>query len=103
MYLTPLIRINRAIASTYICPDHPLKAIAISESISLFTPLLNPKLYSKTVAHIITFLYNPGFLFYILRNYEKSNLIYNQAEFCFLILFNLLFNFKSSGFIKYLI
>lgn len=89
MYLSPLIRINRAVASTLILPDHPIQAIALSETITIFAPLLNPSFYSRTIAHIITFMYNPRFSWYILKNYEKGDIVYNQAEICLLILFNI--------------
>ena len=89
MYLSPLIRINRAVASTLILPDHPVQAIALSEMITVFAPLLNPSFYSRTIVHIITFMYNPRFAWYILKNYEKADIVYNQAEISLLILFNI--------------
>ena len=45
MQLIPLLRVNRALASVMICPDHPVKAIAISEVVSVIGPFLNPKMY----------------------------------------------------------
>ena len=39
MYLIPLIRLNRAIATTLIIPNEPVKAIAISEN-ELYIPVL---------------------------------------------------------------
>ncbi len=91
MYLIPIIKINRAIACSLIFPEHTIQTIAISEFLSLFLPLFNPHYYSKTIAHIICFIYNPIFAPYILKNYEKADIIYKEAEICLILLFNLFF------------
>lgn len=89
MYLIPLIRINRAVASTLILPNEPLKAIAVSEIISIFSPIINPFMYKKILTLTISLMYMPNYSYFILNNYKKKNLKYNQPEICFLLLFNL--------------
>ena len=92
MYLSPLIRFNRAISSTLILPDHPIKAIAISEVVSILIPILNTTYYARTIGHIMAFLYNPSFISSILENYEKPFKIYYQLELFLFIIFYI-FNF----------
>jgi hypothetical protein len=87
MYLIPLVRTNRAIAASLIYPENPILAVAVSEIVSVIVPLLNPKKYSKIMAHIIAFIYNPNFASSILESYKNSDIIYYKSEICFLLLF----------------
>lgn len=87
MYLIPLVRTNRAIAASLLYPQHPLQAIAASEIISVFGPVLNPKLCSKIVALTIAMMYNPNFSHFFIKNYQKTQNYYYQAEICTSLLF----------------
>ena len=95
MYLVPFIRINRAFASTLLLPNEPIKAIAISETVSVFGPFLNPYMYKKIINMTIILMYIPNYSSYLLEHYKNENLKYNQAEICCILLFNLIliFNF----------
>jgi len=87
MYLTPLIRTNRAIATCLLYPDHPIQAIAISEFSSIIIPILNPKLFPRILATLIAMMYQPNFAHYYIKKYHELNTIHNQAEICTLLLF----------------
>lgn len=87
MYLTPLIRTNRAIAASLIYPDHPVQAIAISELSSVIIPVLNPKLFPRILGTVIAMMYQPNFAHYYIKKYHELNTIHNQAEICTLLLF----------------
>tara|TARA_B100001057_G_scaffold20748_2_gene19157 strand:+ start:9547 stop:9846 length:300 start_codon:yes stop_codon:yes gene_type:complete len=90
MYLVPLVRANRAIAASLIYPSHPIQAVIVSETISIFAPLLDPQFFSKILGLILAYKYNPTFATLMSQQYLKINLTYNQAEICCLLLFNLL-------------
>lgn len=94
MYLIPFIRINRALASTLLMPNEPIKAIAISETVTLFGPLLNPYMYKKIINMTIILMYIPNYSSNILEYYKNENLKYNQAEICLILLFNLFLIFN---------
>ena len=87
MYLTPLIRTNRAIAASLIYPDHPIQAIAISEIASVIIPVLNPDLFPRIMGTVIAMMYQPNFAHYYIKKYHELNTIHNQAEICSLLLF----------------
>ena len=87
MYLIPLVRTNRALAASLMYPENPILAVAASELVSVIVPLLNPKKYSKIMAHIIALIYNPNFASSILESYQNSDIIYYKSEICFLLLF----------------
>tara|TARA_B100000424_G_C22929590_1_gene494536 strand:- start:1851 stop:2141 length:291 start_codon:yes stop_codon:yes gene_type:complete len=87
MYLIPIVRANRAIAFSLLYPQHPLQAIATSEVISVFGPLLNPKMYTKIIALTIAIMYNPNFCSFFIQNYQKTQNYYYQAEICSSLLF----------------
>lgn len=94
MYLIPFIRINRALASTLLMPNEPIKAIAISEIVTLFGPFLNPYMYKKIINMTIILMYIPNYSSNILEYYKNENLKYNQAEICLILLFNLFLIFN---------
>ena len=94
MYLVPFIRINRALASTLLVPNECIKAIAISEMVSVFGPFLNPYMYKKIINMTIVLMYIPNYSGYVLDYYKNENLKYYQAEICFLLLFNLFLIFN---------
>lgn len=87
MYLTPIIRTSRAISACLICPDHPLKAVAISETISLVGPLLNPQYLSKIIATTMAIIYAPSYGYYYVKQLNKVRTIYNEAELITILLF----------------
>ncbi len=87
MYLMPFIRINRAIAATLIYPSHPIQAIAISETISVVGPFINPNMYNKILGLIFAIMYMPNYASYFLNYYNKQNLLHDQAEICSLLFF----------------
>ena len=93
--LYPLIRINRAIASCIIYPDHPIKAIAISEIVSVVGPLLNPKNYLRILSFLLTVSNNPHFAGHIFEIYNKPFIKYNQAEIILLLIFILTIYLKN--------
>ena len=94
MYLVPLIRTNRAIAASLIYPQHPIKAIAISEVISIIGPFLNPNMYNKIIGIMFTIMYMPNYSSYFLNYYYKQNLLHDQAEICSLLLFVLIMSLQ---------
>ena len=87
MYLIPLIRVNRALASVFLYPEHPVQAIAASEIVSVFGPFLNPKIYSRIITATVMLMYVPQHGHYILNYFLKDNKKYYQAEICLLLLF----------------
>lgn len=94
MYLTPIIRTNRAISACLIYPSHPIQAIAISEITSFFIPIFNPKLYSRIFAIILAIMYQPNYAYYYIKKYHEINKIHNEAEICSLLLFILIMGFE---------
>jgi len=94
MYLTPIIRTNRAIAACLIYPSHPIQAIAISEIASFFIPIFNPKLYSRIFAITLMLMYQPNYAYYYIIKYREINKIHNEAEICSLLLFILIMGFE---------
>ena len=90
MYLTPLIRSSRAISACLIYPEHPVTAIAISETISVLGPLLNPQHLSKIIATTMAIIYAPSYAYYYIKASNQVVTIYNQAEITSLLLFILI-------------
>ena len=84
MNLISLIRINRAIVSTVLLPEHPIKSIAISEIVSVVEPLLN---FKEFFVYTIAIIYRPECTSMILEIYKKNKLVYREAEICGLLLF----------------
>ena len=91
MYLVPLIRTNRAIAASLIYPQHPIRAIAISEIVSVLGPFFNLNMYNKIIGIMFAIMYMPNYSNYFLNYYYKQNLLHDQAEICCLFLFVLIF------------
>tara|TARA_Y100000748_G_scaffold301082_1_gene300699 strand:+ start:315 stop:614 length:300 start_codon:yes stop_codon:yes gene_type:complete len=87
MYIIPILRVNRAIAATLLYPEHPFKAIATSEIISVFGPFLDPKMYSKIMALTLAMMYNPNFSHFYIKNYKKNQNLYYYTEICTSLLF----------------
>ncbi len=87
MYLVPLIRTNRAIAASLIYPQHPIRAIAISEIVSVLGPFFNLNMYNKIIGIMFAIMYMPNYSNYFLNYYYKQNLLHDQAEICCLFLF----------------
>ncbi len=91
MYLTPLIRSSRAISACLIYPNHPVTAIAISETISVLGPLLNPQHLSKIIATTMAIIYAPSYAYYYIKQINKVATIYNNIEIICLWVFILYF------------
>ena len=91
MYILPIIRINRALAATLLYPEHPIHAIAASETISVFGPFLNPYMYTKIMALTLCMMYYPNFSHLFIQNYQNNQNIYYQSEICISLLFILTF------------
>ena len=89
MYLTPIIRTNRAISACLIYPSQPIQAIAISEIASFLIPIFNPKLYPRIFGTIIAIMYQPNYAYYYIKKY-------NEAEICSLLLFILIMGIEYS-------
>ena len=87
MYLIPFVRTNRAIAASLLYTEDPIKAIAISEIISVVGPFFNKNMYVKTISLLLAMMYNPRFSQYYITNYENSQNYYYQAEICSSLLF----------------
>ena len=86
MKLIPLISTNRAVAACLIYPQDSLAAIAISETVSFISPILNPKILSRIITLTIVMLYAPKFTNFYIQKYSQINLQYQQAEICCLLL-----------------
>lgn len=87
MQLIPIIRMNRAISACLINPEHPITSIAISEVASVVLPMLNPKIYTKIIGLIVSFIYAPSYVDKYLYYYQSNNILYYQAEICTSLLF----------------
>ena len=87
MQLVGLIRTNRAISACLLFPENPIKAIAISETISVISPLLDPYLLSRILGALFAIIYQPHFAYYYIKKYHEICTINNQAEICCLLLF----------------
>ena len=96
MYLIPLVRTNRAIAASLLYPQHPLQAIAASEIISVFGPVLNPKLCSKIVALTIAMMIILIFIF-LLKIIKKHKLLLPSRNMHIIIIY---FNSYSAIYLK---
>ena len=99
MYLTPLIRANRAISASLLYPSHPIQAIAISEIASVIIPVLNPKMLPRIIGTMFAIMYHPNFAHYYIKKYHEINTIHNQAEICTLLLFVLTLSFNYQKFL----
>ena len=82
-----IVRTNRAIALSFILPEQPIKAIALSESISVLEPILNYNIRNQILGLLLAMMYAPQFTSYILDIYTQKNLINIQGEICILLLF----------------
>ena len=87
MQLIPFVRMNRAISACLINPDHPIQSIAISEFASVILPMLNPKVYTKIIGLMYSFIYAPSYVSEYFNYHQRINLLYYQAEICTSLLF----------------
>tara|TARA_Y100000768_G_C23773266_1_gene584354 strand:+ start:180 stop:464 length:285 start_codon:yes stop_codon:yes gene_type:complete len=92
MYLTPLIRSSRAISACLIYPEHPITAIAISETISVLGPLFNLQHLSKIIATTMAIIYAPSYTYYYIKQFNQVATIYNKIEIISLWIFILYFS-----------
>ena len=88
--LYPLVRVNRALASILIYPEHPIQSIATSEIISVVGPFLTPTIYKKIMVLTSALLYSPKFANYILSIHFEEYKIYNKREIYCLTIFLLI-------------
>lgn len=91
MYLIPIVRINRAVAATLLYPEHPIQAIAASETFSVFGPFINPNMYTKIMALTLCMMYYPNFSHLFIQNHQKNQNVYYQSEICISLLFIITF------------
>jgi hypothetical protein len=92
MYLTPLIRSSRAISACLIYPEHPITAIAISETISVLGPLFNLQHLSKIITTTMAIIYAPSYTYYYIKQFNQVATIYNKIEIIILWIFILYFS-----------
>ena len=78
---------NRAISLCLINPEHPIQSIAISEFASVILPIFNPKVYTKIIGLMYSFIYAPTYFNEYLTYHESKNLLYFQAELITSLLF----------------
>jgi hypothetical protein len=82
------IRIGRVAASALLFPGHEVPAIAASEFVSLFAPVLNKNFMEKVLHAIVVTIYAPRFSHaYISKLSNNDNEKYQQAEVCTMLLF----------------
>ena len=82
------IRIGRVAAAALLFPGHEVPAIAASECISTFVPILNKTFMEKVLHAIIVVMYAPKFSHaYVFRLSESNDTKYQQAEICSMLLF----------------
>ena len=80
MYVYPLIRANRAVISCLMMPNHPIQAIAISETLSVILPFFNSKNYPKFLSLYMTLSYASYYSSDIIKIYFNETTIYNKIE-----------------------
>jgi hypothetical protein len=82
------IRIGRVAAATLLFPGHEVPAVAASEMISVFAPVLNKTFMKKVLHAIIVIIYAPRFSHaYVSKLSENRDTKYQQAEVCTMLLF----------------
>jgi hypothetical protein len=85
--LYPLVRAGRIASACALFPGHELTAIAGSEIASVVLPLINPKTITRIVGTVMAMSYAPRYTSFFIKNYQKQDLVYMQAEVCFMLLF----------------
>ena len=66
-----IVRTNRAIALSFILPEQPIKAIALSESISVLEPILNYNIRNQILGLLLAMMYATIYIIYIRYLYTK--------------------------------
>lgn len=89
--LVPALRFNRALTACYLYPEHPIQAIAISETISVFGPFFNENLYAKIIGIMYSMIYNPLYAYFYLDWYIKTEKKHYQTELFLLLLLNIFY------------
>ena len=85
-----MIRINRAITATFVAPQHPMIATAISEIASTAIPLINPDYRTKVMNIVLFAFYSPNYLALYINLQQKKNEKKRQIELYSLLLVNVL-------------
>jgi hypothetical protein len=93
--LQGLLRMNRAMIITTLCPEHKVVAIAGSEIISLIGPYINPRTSTDVLGLAFAILYTPDYTKYFFDFYTKKNIVYLQTEILTTFLFILLINISE--------
>lgn len=83
MYLVPLIRSSRALTSTLLCPENPLLAITLSESLSVVIPYINFELKHPMLVFTLLSSYDNFMYMMYLEDKEKY---YKIELLCLLVL-----------------
>lgn len=93
------IRLGRVAAASLLFPGHEVPAIAASEVISVFAPLLNENVMTKVLHAIVAIMYAPRFshsyVSLVKVGGDRKN---QQAEICTMLLFFLtytLYNYNN--------
>lgn len=84
--LYPLVRAGRIASACALFPGHELTAIAGSEIASVVLPLVNPKTITRIVGTVMAMAYVPRYTSFVVKHYQKQDLVYMQAEVCFILL-----------------
>lgn len=82
------IRLGRVAAASLMFPGHEVPAIAASEVISVFAPLLNENVMAKVLHAIVAIMYAPRFSHsYVSKLVDAGDKKNQQAEICTMLLF----------------
>ena len=82
------IRLGRVAAAYLLFPGHEVPAIAASEVISVFSPLLNKNILENVLYSIFAIIYAPKFSYsYVSKLVEVGDKENQQAEICTMLLF----------------
>lgn len=82
------IRLGRVAAASLMFPGHEVPAIAVSEVISVFAPLLNENVMAKVLYAVLAIMYAPRFShLYVSKLVEVGDKKNQQAEICTMLLF----------------
>ena len=82
------IRLGRVATAFLLFPGHEVPAIAASEAISVFAPLLNENIMIKVLYATLAIMYAPRFSYsYVSKLVDVGDKKNQQAEICTMLLF----------------
>ena len=85
--LYPAIRVQRAMASSLLFPNHPIEAVAITEIVGTILPLLNPPVYKQLIGYVYWLICTPLYTINHIYLYERpQSLKYYYTELIGLLL-----------------